>query len=445
MIGWLNPSALWALPMAALPVVIHLLRTHQAKRVPFPSLRFVQPSRTAAVRMRLPSDVLLMLVRVAVVALGVGALAGPIVLSETRVAAWNSRTARAVVVDVSDSMRAADGSGVAPEATAAEAAAAELSTATYGRRIESDHLDVGLARASAWLATSPPARREIVVISDLQRRTFGGSRTLGIPEGTGLRFIPIGRRSESATFEGSRLLGASGIAPREQSIHATADATAVAMQSRAGAETTGLRLIAPAGAEQNVLRLLRAVAIAGAPAGSTDEPIAIHFAGAEAGPMAATPIQPGWMLRTVLRLLDDPAVAGFASSAPSAVETPWTTLALTPDGRPLLRAAASGSELLLEVGAPADGLFAAEVVRAVLTARLDPAGYDEHEVGRLDAALVNALTRQPGSVTRDAWRTADTSDARWLWLAAIVLLGVEQWLRARSTHHRNQEAVRAAA
>ena len=136
MIGWLNPSALWALPLAALPVVIHLLRTHQAKRVPFPSLRFVQPSRTAAVRMRLPSDVLLMMVRVAVVALGVGALAGPIVLSETRVAAWNSRTARAVLVDVSDSMRAADGSGVAPEAAAAEAAAAELSTATYGRRIE---------------------------------------------------------------------------------------------------------------------------------------------------------------------------------------------------------------------------------------------------------------------------------------------------------------------
>jgi hypothetical protein len=81
----------------------------------------------------------------------------------------------------------------------------------------------------------------------------------------------------------------------------------------------------------------------------------------------------------------------------------------------------------------------------VLTARLDPAGYDEHEVARLDAALVNALTRQPGSVTRDAWRTADSSDARWIWLAAIVLLGVEQWLRARSTRRRNLEAVRAAA
>ncbi len=157
MIGWLNPGALWALPLAALPVVIHLLRTHHAKRVAFPSLRFVQPSRTAAVRMRLPSDVLLMLVRVAVVALGVGALAGPIVLSETRVAAWNSRTARAVVVDVSDSMRAADGSGVAPEAAAAEAAAAELGTATYSRRIETRRL--GRLALRAPPPGSPRARR----------------------------------------------------------------------------------------------------------------------------------------------------------------------------------------------------------------------------------------------------------------------------------------------
>ena len=34
MIGWLNPAALWALPLAALPVVIHLLRTHRARAGP---------------------------------------------------------------------------------------------------------------------------------------------------------------------------------------------------------------------------------------------------------------------------------------------------------------------------------------------------------------------------------------------------------------------------
>ena len=75
--GLAEPAALWALPLALLPVLIHLLRTHHARRVQFPSLRFVQPSRTAAVRMRLPSDLLLMTLRVAVVGLAVAAIAGP--------------------------------------------------------------------------------------------------------------------------------------------------------------------------------------------------------------------------------------------------------------------------------------------------------------------------------------------------------------------------------
>jgi hypothetical protein len=449
MMGWLNPGALWALPVAAIPLVIHLLRTHHATRVPFPSLRFVQPSRTAAVRMRMPSDILLLLVRAAIVALAVVALAGPIVLTGARVAAWNSRTARAVVVDVSDSMRAADGSGRPPEAAAAEAAAAELRTATYGRRIDARVLAEGLARASAWLAASPPARREIVVISDLQRGALGGSRPPAIPDGTGLRFIPVGRRAESTTFAGTTLLGTRDVAVRKQSIEATADTTTVVTRPRTGAEAAGLRLIAPAGAEQSVARLLRAVAIAGAPAGAADQPIVIEFAGAPPGAIVVSPVRPGWMLRTVLRLLDDRAVSSSspasASGSERAGDVPWTTLAMTPDNRPLLRAAASGSELLLDIGAPADGLFAAEVVRAVLTARLDPAAYDEYEVGRLDDALLNALTREPGPVTRDAWRSADSSDARWLWLVALVLLGAEQWLRERSARHRQQEAVRAAA
>ena len=56
MIHWLNPAALAGLALLALPILIHLLRTRQAERIPFPSLRFVLPSETAAVRLRLPAD-----------------------------------------------------------------------------------------------------------------------------------------------------------------------------------------------------------------------------------------------------------------------------------------------------------------------------------------------------------------------------------------------------
>ena len=51
MIGWLSPGALWALPVAALPVIIHLLRTHHARRVPFPSLR---PSIQSSCAVKVP-------------------------------------------------------------------------------------------------------------------------------------------------------------------------------------------------------------------------------------------------------------------------------------------------------------------------------------------------------------------------------------------------------
>ena len=208
----------------------------------------------------------------------------------------------------------------------------------------------------------------------------------------------------------------------------------------------GLRLIAPPGTEPLVARLLRAVAIAGAPEGSAQQPMAIRFAGATAS--ASTPIavvKSGWMLQTVLRLRDDSRLASSSASpsAPSlsawsqppardaAVQEPWVTLAWNRDGSPRVRAARTEGELLLDVDASIDSLFAAAVVQAALNARVDVKSYAEHETARLDEKTLSAWSRPPGPVARDAWRTAESTDARWFWLLAIVLLGVEQWLRGR--------------
>ncbi len=169
MLGWQNPTALWALSVIAVPIIVHLLRTHHAKRIAFPTLRFVQPSRTAAVRMRMPSDVLLMLIRMAIVAAAAAGLAGPILLTNSRLSTWDARIARAVVIDRSESMRARNSTGAAPETAAAEAAEAEVRTATYASKFTATDVEDGVVRASRWLAAQPPSRREIVVISDLQR------------------------------------------------------------------------------------------------------------------------------------------------------------------------------------------------------------------------------------------------------------------------------------
>jgi hypothetical protein len=194
--------------------------------------------------------------------------------------------------------------------------------------------------------------------------------------------------------------------------------------------------------------LRRALAIAGTPASAADQPIAIQFAGA-ASAVAPAPVPSGWMLGAVLRLLNDAAIAGAAGarvpSDAASAQSPWTTLASNSRGEALVRAAASGAELLVDVNAPVESLFAAEVVRAVLKARVDPAGYDEHELARVDEAVLVAFSRPAGPVTLDAWRTSEASDARWAWLGALMLLGVEQWLRGRSVRNRAQEVTRAAA
>ena len=125
------------------------------------------------------------------------------------------------------------------------------------------------------------------MISDLQRGALAGSRTLPIPDGMGLRFIPVGRRADTATFEGTRLLGAGDVAvaravDRGDRGH---DGGCRAVRART-ARPLGSGLSARRVPNESVARLLRALAIAGAPAGSADQPIAIQFAGAAPGSVA---------------------------------------------------------------------------------------------------------------------------------------------------------------
>ena len=82
-------------------------------------------------------------------------------------------------------------------------------------------------------------------------------------------------------------------------------------------------------------------------------------------------------------------------------------------------------------------------MRAALTARIDVDVYAEREVARLDEARLTAFARPSAGVTRDAWRSAESTDARWFWLLALVLLAVEQWLRDRA-RRSDQEVARAA-
>ena len=233
MIAWQTAAALWALPLTALPVVIHLLRMHRAERRPFPSLRFVRASQTAAVRVQAPSDLLLMLLRMTAVALAVVAAAGPVLVTSGRAAGWNARTSRAVVVDVSESMRGDAGAQSAAR-LADEAARAEMTASAYAQRIDARDLGAGVARGRAWLETVPPSQREVVVISDFQRGAI--SRTepavASVPASDRPALRPGGRDGGGARQVAGAPLLAFPDAARAQTIELTADATAISIACR---------------------------------------------------------------------------------------------------------------------------------------------------------------------------------------------------------------------
>jgi hypothetical protein len=440
-IRWLNPAALAGLVLIAAPVIIHFLRAHRADRLLFPTLRFVCTTRSDAIRLRLPSDWPLLFLRVAIVGSVVLSAAQPIALTTSRRQAWNARTVRAVVIDTSASMRESSNQAAAQAATDAESHGAFLT-----RRFEGAVVRESVVRATAWLSTTPPARSEIVVISDFQEGTLQSDDLRVVPPSTGLRFVRVGGDVMVRTAEGLRLFGAGGIVPKSQRLQLSGLTSSVVITGESRADD-GLQ-VAAADASA-VRRLLRTVAKGGAPSPDAAEPLRIQFDGGFVSNGSPRPIEVDdhrWMLKTVLRLrndtsLADAARATTASRLADATDT-WTIVVQDRVGQPLVKAAALGRELLLKIAAPPDSFFAAVALRAALIARHGDIARPELEIARLDSAQLTSWTRLAGPVADDAWQRSDRSDARWFWGAALLLLTLEQVIRRSAGR---SEEVRVAA
>src|SRR6185295_10633737 len=65
---WLAPGAFIALALLAGPAIVHMLARRNARRVVFPATHFVRAAPAAAVRLRRPTDLGLLLLRLAIVA-----------------------------------------------------------------------------------------------------------------------------------------------------------------------------------------------------------------------------------------------------------------------------------------------------------------------------------------------------------------------------------------
>ncbi|QOV89698.1 BatA domain-containing protein [Humisphaera borealis] len=223
---FLFSAALWALPLAGLPVLLHLLFRRKSQVVPFPTLRFVRASmQQTAARKKIRRWLLLLLRAVALLAL-IWAVAQPALMPSD---VWASRggnsAAAVIVVDTSYSMQlAADGSTLAGRADRtvrellagqlrgmkvailrSQAAPADLADTTELQSQETFRdaatiqwsapppqpavtpLADRVELAARLLAQQPVDDRWLIVVSDFQNREFPRA----IPEPNGVRMVLI--------------------------------------------------------------------------------------------------------------------------------------------------------------------------------------------------------------------------------------------------------------
>lgn len=201
--SFLNPSFLWALPAAAIPVIIHLLSRRRLPEVRFSTTRFLRALEAREIRRLRLREILLLILRTLAILLLVFAFARPSLTP--RNAVTHAAAAVSILVDDSESMAALDEQARPRIEAAKERAKAILDAARAGDEITlatstgQDAAGMGptgdrvrLARALARIeATSLPARmatallarrrglersrlaaRELYLISDLQGSNF---------------------------------------------------------------------------------------------------------------------------------------------------------------------------------------------------------------------------------------------------------------------------------
>lgn len=349
MIAWLNPAALVTLAAVALPFVVHLLLRHRATPVVVASVRFITTTREAAVRIRRPSDPVLLLLRILIIACAAVALAAPALVTASRRSAWADRSIRAVVVDTSASVDAR---------LAGEAAAAESTGAFALRRFEDAEIASATSRAAAWLREAPPGRQELVLVSDFQHGAVSPAAFSELPAEAGIRTVAVPLRVRPAMDVDG---GAVQVGARryDQRITLESRTTSYSLREMRGSAGTGF--LNGASTSPALEKLARIVGAAG---------------------LFIPPTGP----------------VSFASTSPP------------------------------------DSLEAATELHRLLSARGDLARLVEIEPLSIAPDIVKSWNRDPRPPSSNGSRRMTDSDARWFWLAAIGLLGIETLIRRDRSH-----------
>lgn len=416
---WLNPAAVFAGVLAAAPVLIHLLVHRHAERFAYPTLRFIRPTRLAAIRRHVLEDLLLLAVRVAIIAAAVAAFAAPLVIGAARRAEWNARTTRAIVIqDPTGNSQPAAGRGGAFR--------------IQEFRVKS--IADGVHRAAAWLRDSPPARRELVIAGPLVLGSIHEADLADIPPDVGIRFERIGTLPAERYVETPPVLTIAGTERRTVTLEGPASLVQAA--SGTARERWPIEIVAPASLRPAIDAAVEAVLSQRVPTAPADRPVKVILLqrGAPAA-VQANAIGTPWMADAIARIARDVELrdearnqmTGFADTRFST--RPWYPLASAADGRGLISAAATGGTLTIVSAASADAVVTPVLLRSIANSIAPDPDFSSLEIVPIADSVLGAWTRAPGAVLNPRIDTVERDDRRWLWLAALALLAVETWLR----------------
>jgi hypothetical protein len=390
---WLYPLTALALVGVAGPVLVHLLAQQKARRVPFPTLRFIQPFRLAAVRRRALDDAALLAVRVAIVAAAVAAMAGPFLVTAARKRSWDARVVRAHVV-----------------ARGVQAASEPAATFVV------DRLGDGIAHALAWIDAQPPGRREIVVRSPFPIGALTAADLAIVPAGVGLRFERSGALPAARVLRAAPVLGPSDprvstLVPVEREIELDGERTMVRDRVVGAPVASPIEIVVPA-AEQPAADAVLAMVLADrirAPLANRSARLVVGAAAQSGSPGDGASIGAAWMADAAARIARDVAGRGW--------------------GRTRLRFAAAGDRLVVLTDARASD----PVIPAILRAVVDGIGGDVErpadEIVAIGDDQLRDWSRAPGPAAPPRPETIERDDRRWVWGLVLALLALETWMR----------------
>lgn len=385
---WLAPIAFAGLVLLAVPLLVHLLAQHRSERLLFPSLRFLPSSQLAALRRRTLADWPLLVVRLFVIAAAVAAAAGPVLVSDSRRAAWDTRTARAVVIthEAPEVIRVADD---------------EARNSFASARFAAPRIVDAIRAATSWLGQQPPAAREVVVVGDLREGMLAARDLDMLAPHIGVRFLPVpgAQRGEVAIVSVADAGGNGDFEASRVRVYADASRTAAVYEAASGPVAPRIRVVAAPEHQGLADAVLRAALRDGVTyATDSNRSVVFRFAGADQQAAPPTPPRMAWMQQVLQRHAE-------------------------------LRGGELDGALVVQASLEPDHARAPALLSQVVHDALVPdlTSYEPREIAPV---TLTSWSRQPSGSPGDAL-PADEGDRRWLWGAALLLLAGEQVMRQR--------------